>query len=80
MDKTESTVVPHCNISELKDGDRILGVDGYCYHCSYAFGGSMSPRDAMYLQGKFYHPSCYPAAVDVYIATEKLKKAREGDK
>lgn len=73
---TETLASPNCDVSKLADGEEIVCCDGYCDLCNWAFGGSMTQRRAIHLQGKFYHPSCYPTAVNAYLATKRLKKER----
>lgn len=59
----------------LKNGDGLIGAVGYCALCSVSFGGSMTMRPAKYLDGKVYHPACYPQAVEIYLADKKLRDA-----
>ena len=73
----ETIASPHCDIDKLEDGEEIMEVDGWCDLCSYSFGGSMTRRPAIHLQGKFYHPSCYPTAVNIYIANQRLKNHKD---
>lgn len=59
-------------VEALKDGDLVQGAGGWCDLCRISFGGSMSPRDAKSLDGKLYHPTCYPKAVEIFLADKKL--------
>lgn len=58
----------------MKNGDEILGATGWCDLCDYSFGGSATLRRVKYLNGKLYHPKCYPLAVKIYLADLKLKE------
>lgn len=74
---SDSLASPHCDISKLEDGDELTCVDGYCDLCNWTFGGSFTIRRAIHFQGKFYHQKCYPTAVNVYLTTKKLEKAKK---
>ena len=65
--------MPNSNKINLKNGDMVEGALGWCALCNLTFGGSMTVRQAKYLDGKFYHLECYPAAVDVFLADKKLE-------
>lgn len=59
---------------ELRDGELVKYVMGWCDLCNSSFGGSMTERPAKYLNGKFYHPTCFPEAVDIFLADKRLEE------
>jgi hypothetical protein len=63
---------------QYEDGQEILGAVGWCSFCDILFGGSATPRRAIALNGKLYHPECYPRAVDIHLANLKLQEANRG--
>lgn len=61
----------------LQNGAEVVGAIGWCDLCNISFGGSMTMRKAKYLDGKFYHPECYPTAVNIYLADKRLNLQRD---
>ncbi len=69
--------------SEYKNGDPVNGLCGeYCALCNIGFGGSGTSHMYLgkWLDGKVYHNHCYPQAVSLFIADQKLKEFEEVQK
>lgn len=59
-----------------ENGTLLLKAYGSCDLCHQSFGGYATARPAKYLDGMLYHPSCYPMAVEIWLADQKVKNVK----
>lgn len=56
------------------ENGELVSMPGWCDLCGITFGSSASPCHAKHLDGKFYHPHCYPQAVEIFLADKKIEE------